>query len=286
MDHAARPFGSALSACWLFTDGKPALPSRVPTSPVKDLVPPPHASTEHYDSYWGAVKAIYPLYPTIRHRKRFILDNLRKQQVRCGKNFSVFDFGCGEGSLLNCTRETFNLQPTDIGGSDISPDAVRDAQQKVPGAHVLVSEFPVSEKKYSAVICSEVIEHTRKYRDTLSCIYDLLESGGVLLLTTQTGKIHASDIYTGHTQHFVLSELTALLKELGYSITSARTWGFPFFTLQKYMTDVNFQAVRTGYLEGELSPWKRFVFACTTFVYYVHDLIPFGPQIYIVAKKG
>jgi hypothetical protein len=112
-----------------------------------------------------------------------------------------------------------------------------------------------------------------------------LVDGGRLILTTQAGKIHASDKYTGHTQHFEIAHLEAVLKHLGFEIEKSRPWGFPFFTLQKYLTNLRFEKVRQNYLEGELTLRKRCVFEIAYFLFYLHDFIKLGPQIYIVARK-
>jgi hypothetical protein len=130
-----------------------------------------------------------------------------------------------------------------------------------------------------------VIEHTKDYFYILRWIKNNLAEGGRLILTTQAGKIHASDKYTGHTQHFEITHLDAVLKHLGFEIEKSRAWGFPFFTLQKYLTNLRFEKVRLNYLEGELSLRKRFVFETAYILFYLHDLIRLGPQIYITAKK-
>ena len=131
-----------------------------------------------------------------------------------------------------------------------------------------------------------MIEHTEKYLDIIKWIHNNLDKNGTFILTTQSGKIHASDRYTGHTQHFKSKELELLLKNEGFKIHKSFLWGFPFFTLQKYLTNINFKAVQKNYLEGELSFRKKIVFDITYLFYFIHDLIKQGPQIYIIASKS
>jgi len=248
-------------------------------------MPEPSTTIEHYDRYWERVEDSYPAYPTIRHRKRFILNALdRLRRAKRGR-FSVFDFGCGEGTLLAEIQRRYSLGEDDVGGCDIAPGAVARAGEKVRSRHLRAEPFPALNRTFDAIVCSEVIEHTTEYRRLLQWMHGALEPGGELILTTQAGKIHASDVYTGHTQHFVIGELTALLRELGYEVEYRRLWGFPLFTIQKYLTDVNFDSIRTAYLEGGLSARKRVVFALAYALYFLHDAIPFGPQIYIRARK-
>jgi len=235
------------------------------------------------DTYWTSTEDSYPHYPTVRHRKRFILNAIRRFGPEA--RTTVFDYGCGEGTLLREIQHAFRLREDQLAGFDISGKAVACAHRKLPGAHIYQSSFPILDRKYGIVVCSEVVEHTTEYLRILRWIADSLEDGGRLILTTQAGRIHASDRYTGHTQHFVLSELTAHLQEAGLHIDSATHWGFPFFTLQKYLTNVQFDQVREKYLDGKLTFRKKLVFQAAYWAYLLHDLINCGPQIYIIASK-
>ncbi|OGJ55130.1 hypothetical protein A3D11_03610 [Candidatus Peribacteria bacterium RIFCSPHIGHO2_02_FULL_49_16] len=249
----------------------------------------PKQAREVYDTYWESTEDSYPHYPTIRHRKRFILKEIQKF-LQCHSEpaegyTSIFDFGCGEASLLTTIQQTFRIPQKHLAGNDISAFAVKRAQQKIPEGTFFPSAFPATDQKYHIIICSEVIEHTTEYQKILRWIFDHLRKNGLLILTTQSGRIHASDRYTHHTQHFKKSCLDALLKNIGFHIQSSRLWGWPFFTVQKYLTDVNFDHVRDRYLEGNISPSKKRIFNAAYASYHLHDLIPFGPQIYSTAKK-
>jgi protoporphyrinogen oxidase/SAM-dependent methyltransferase len=235
------------------------------------------------DVYWTDTGVAYPYYPTVRHRKRFIIDELKRYGV--GADTFVFDYGCGEGGVLGEVKSVFGLADKQLGGCDISGKAVEIARQKLASPYLYAEVFPKLQRKCDYIICSEVIEHTKDYFYILRWIKNNLAEGGRLILTTQAGKIHASDKYTGHTQHFEITHLDAVLKHLGFEIEKSRAWGFPFFTLQKYLTNLRFEKVRLNYLEGELSLRKRFVFETAYILFYLHDLIRLGPQIYITAKK-
>lgn len=240
-------------------------------------------SPAFYDGYWQHVQDSYALYPTIRHRRRFIISVLRR--LYGNRPFTLFDFGCGNGRLLRELKEEFHLPSANVGGSDISEEAVTATRAATGSTSVFHAAYPETSELFDAVICSEVIEHTERYAEILTWIYAHLAPGGRLLLTTQTGRIHACDCYTGHTQHFQLRPLVALLRSIGYSIHGAREWGFPLFTLQKYLTNVSFESIRTTYLEGGVTRWKKFVFDVAYALYFFHDLLPIGPQIYVVAGR-
>jgi len=235
------------------------------------------------DVYWTDTGVAYPYYPTVRHRKRFIIDELKRYGI--GADSFVFDYGCGEGGVLGEVKSVFGLADEQLGGCDISGKAVEIARQKLASPELYAEVFPKLGRKCDYIICSEVIEHTKDYFYILRWIKNNLADGGRLILTTQAGKIHASDKYTGHTQHFEIEHLDAVLKHMGFEIEKSRLWGFPFFALQKYLTNLRFEKVRQNYLEGELSLRKRFVFETAYVLFYLHDLIKLGPQIYITAKK-
>ena len=145
--------------------------------------------------------------------------------------------------------------------------------------------LPTTEEKYDVVICSEVIEHTRSYPVVLEWIKEHLAPDGLLVLTTQSGKIHASDEFTGHTQHFEIRQLTAVMEAMGFRVRLARLWGFPMFSLQKKLADLSFDRIRDSYLEGEMSGWKRVVFGAAYLAFFAHDWIRSGPQIFLAASR-
>lgn len=234
--------------------------------------------------YWEKTENAYSYYPTVKHRKRFIINNLKNFEFN--ENTFVFDYGCGEGGVLSGIKEKFNLKTQQLGGFDVAENIIIKLKEKFNSPNFYHEKLPLLDKKPDIIICSEVIEHTEKYSDIIKWIHNNLDKNGTLILTTQSGKIHASDRYTGHTQHFKLKKLELLLKNEGFKIHKSFLWGFPFFTLQKYLTNINFKAVQKNYLEGELSFRKKIVFDITYLFYFIHDLIKQGPQIYIIASKS
>jgi len=237
------------------------------------------------DVYWEKTEVSYPAYPTVRHRKRFITNALR-QSVNSAGEVSVFDYGMGEGDLLVSIKNELGLADNQLGGCDISARAVDVARRKIASEYLFCTPLPKLDRKFKVIICSEVIEHTKDYLHILYWLKANLEQDGLLILTTQSGKIHQSDLYAGHTQHFRIDELERILNKLEFSLTYSSLWGFPFFTLQKYLTDISFQYIKNAYLEGELSAWKKAVFDIAYHLFFVHGLIKTGPQIYILAVNS
>jgi protoporphyrinogen oxidase/2-polyprenyl-3-methyl-5-hydroxy-6-metoxy-1,4-benzoquinol methylase len=241
-------------------------------------------SRSQADLYWQRTEVSYPHYPTVRHRRRFILDALRAGGVDASSR--IFDYGCGEGGVLAAIQAELDLDPANLAGCDVSEQAIEAARIETRCPNLEVGGLPRTEERYDFVVCSEVIEHTRSYPVVLEWIQEHLAPDGLLVLTTQSGRIHASDVFTGHTQHFEIRELTARMEAIGLRVRLARRWGFPFFSLQKRLTDLSFDRIRDSYLEGGMSPWKRLVFAAAYLSFFAHDWIRLGPQIYLVASKG
>jgi|GEM_PF-375246 len=237
----------------------------------------------HPDEYWLSAGISYTAMPTVRHRKRYILNALKRYPF--SEQTMVFDYGCGIGNVMAAVKDRYRLKPEQIGGCDISKEALEIARRRVDTPHLYNAFFPALSRPCDIIICTEVIEHTADYAKILAWIWRNLKPGGWLILTTQSGKIHASDLYTGHTQHFHRRALEQHLRGLEFQITSSRLWGFPLFTLQKYLTDLNFDKVKAGYVEGPLNPRRKFVFDLAYLCFKLQDWIPFGPQIYMTARK-
>lgn len=233
--------------------------------------------------YWQHIEGSYRHYPTIRHRWCYILRALRRFGMK--SDATIFDFGCGEGSLLEKVRDAFDIPEEQMGGCDLSEHAVDLAHRKLPGARFFLSSMPDTSEKFDIILCCEVIEHAAQWRDVLKWISGHLRPGGMLVLTTQSGRIHASDTFVGHVRHFGLCDLQESLHAVGMEVMESRQWGFPFFSLQKWLSNFRFDAVRRNYLEGGMTLRKRVVFAVAYTLYFVHDWINAGPQLYLLAKK-
>ncbi|MDO8500887.1 MAG: methyltransferase domain-containing protein [Gemmatimonadaceae bacterium] len=236
-----------------------------------------------YEEHWSSSVETYESHPTSRHRRRFVMSCLSGIHPRPG--MFVFDYGSGAGLLLGQIQSRFGMPEMDFGGCDISLAGIEAARKRLPGATFIAGEFPALERGIDIAITSEVIEHTAQYREVLAWLADHMKSGADLIITTPGATLDPPDHYYGHIQHFTLEHLGEVLGELGFTICTARYWGFPFFTLQKWVTKRNFDRIRDQYMHGELNLKKKAIFALTYYTYFVHDLFPKGPQIFIHARK-
>jgi SAM-dependent methyltransferase len=236
-----------------------------------------------YEEHWASSVETYKSHPTSRHRRRFVMKCLRSIGPRPG--MFVFDYGAGAGLLLEQIKIAFGLSESDLGGCDISQTGMEAARKRLPGGTFIGREFPDVNRPIDIAITSEVIEHTAEYKKVLAWLADHLKPGGDLIITTPGGTMDPPDEYYGHIQHFTLEQLEGILKDLGFSIVISRYWGFPFFTLQKWVTRRNFDRIRDRYMHGGLDRRKKAIFDATYYAYFVHDLTSKGPQIFIHARK-
>ena len=238
----------------------------------------------HPDRYWRSAGASYAAFPSVRHRRRFIVSALK--QHRPTADSFIFDYGCGMGDVLEEVQRRYGLGDEQLGGCDISEEALSAARRKINTPFLYNELFPNLPKPCDVIICTEIIEHTEQYQRILSWIHDNLVPGGLVILTTQSGALHKSDLYAGHTQHFKIKQLNRLLEESDFAIRTSSLWGFPLFTIQKHLTDISFGSVRRGYVEGDLTFRRRLVFNLAYVMFRLGDGIHFGPQIYITATRS
>ncbi len=256
------------------------------------LVPLPRQETKtikmvdeniDYDEHWAQALDTYANHPTSRHRRRFALQSLQK--IGIPPEAFVFDYGCGAGLLLKDIQKRYQLTDIQLGGCDLSSEAIEIARKEFESPYFYHQQYPKLVRPIDIAITTEVIEHTDQYRDILSWLWKHLRLGGRLIVTTPGGTMDPPDVYYGHVQHFQLTELVPLLEEIGFAIRVARNWGFPLFTLQKWITRKSFEHVKAEYMHGPLNSRKRFIFTIAYYLYFVHDLLPWGPQIFILAEK-
>lgn len=236
-----------------------------------------------FEKHWAESQETYYNHPTSRHRRRFVLRALRT--VPGLKDAFIFDYGCGPAFLLKEIMREYQLPGRNMGGSDLSEVGVNAAREAIPQGTFYIGEYPTLEKPIDVAITTEVIEHTTEYREILTWMVNNTRPGGTIIVTTPGGTLDPPDAYYGHTQHFTAPQLSEILKGLGCEVLVARNWGWPGFTLQKWVTKRNFDRIRDEYMTGGLTTRKRVLFNLVYLAYLVHDLIDAGPQLFIVARK-
>jgi len=148
-----------------------------------------------------------------------------------GRQRRVFDCGCGNGSVAALLSEN----GYDVAGVDPSEEGIAQAKRTYPNLRLETgSAYEKLEQRFGrfpAVISLEVVEHVYAPRDYARTLYDLLEPGGVALLSTPyhdywknlvlaiTGKMdaHFTALWDhGHIKFWSIKTLGALLGEVGF----------------------------------------------------------------------
>lgn len=138
-------------------------------------------------------------------------------------NPRLLDAGCGTGETLRFLRDRFH--PSYLGGFDTAELALRSAREKVPDAHLFLSDVcdPVIPcEPLDLVISLDVISvpGSERARNGLERLVGALRHGGLLLLNLPAmGWLYSEHDEAVHaSQRFVASEVRKLLRGLGLEV--------------------------------------------------------------------
>lgn len=174
-----------------------------------------------------------------QRRELMLLDALRE----IPKGALILDAGCGHGTF----SELLYRNGYKIMGIDISSTAINQAATEKPG--ITFKRAPLDEdmlfiedEYFSAVWCSEVLEHIIGIHSALKNINRVLVQGGLLVLTTPYhsriknlaialfGFERHYDPYSQHIRFFTKKSLTTCLENAGFRVESSsgigRIWPF------------------------------------------------------------
>lgn len=143
----------------------------------------------------------------------------------------VFDLGCGNGSVA----QTLTNEGWDVTGVDPSIEGIQQARTAYPNLKLdLGSAYDSLSKTcghFPVVLSLEVIEHLYAPRDYANCIFELLDPGGLAIISTPyhgylknlaialSGKMdrHFTALWDhGHIKFWSIRTLGELLREAGF----------------------------------------------------------------------
>lgn len=170
------------------------------------------------------------LLPTIEG----ILSGLSLPEKRC------FDLGCGNGSVAHW----LSTKGFSVAGVDPSTTGIAAANQAHPELELKEGSCydPLSDSfgTFPLVVSLEVVEHVYAPRDYARCVWDLLEPGGVAVISTPyhgylknlalavTGKMdsHFTALWDhGHIKFWSVATLVELLRERGFVVEQVHRVG-------------------------------------------------------------
>ncbi len=242
---------------------------------------------ETYDNLWkNEWRDLHKVGPGVRTRNRI----LTKLIMKYLSNGSVIDVGCGDGSLLIDLYDTFrNSFKYDAG--DISDEVLQiiKAQKFIQHGFLLDLENKATLPKltYTAAICSEVLEHLKKWETAIDNLSDLLDKDGFLFITVPAQMKYwgPHDDFALHYRRFEIGQIEEYLKTKGYVIKESKCWGWPFYWL--YYSYVLNKISPKNVMEEVTSPFKRFSSNILFFLFHFDDLFStkWGRRLFIVAQK-
>lgn len=121
-----------------------------------------------------------------KKRLDFIIDAIRKN---ISVNDEILDVGCGNGIItLAVGKSGFKITGID---SDEKSIATARSSNNLPNVNFVVvaaGQIAAQQSKFSAIICSEILEHLNDPVPLVNTLYSSLKENGILVVTVPNGK--------------------------------------------------------------------------------------------------
>lgn len=152
------------------------------------------------------------------------------------KNKNVLDIACGVGYGSKMLKEAGALS---VDGVDISEEAINYAKSKYEGASFFISDAVkyIPNKKYDVIVSFTTIEQIVDYRVFLGNLYNLLNRGGILIIST-FNRIITSPRLIGlsfNIKEFTIKELKDELEGCGFNVVGLFGQRFQRYFKNRYL---------------------------------------------------
>ena len=166
--------------------------------------------------------------------------------IKHNKVGAMVDFGCAYGFWFNILAH-HNLLPETAVGIEQDKELCEYMLQHIQKVHAVVgnvTELKFPQSHFDLAVCNQTIEHTTNDEKVISNIYDSLQKGGVLYISSiirkepawypyrYEGEIRLSPKHVKEYRN--LQEFTSLLTRNGFKILQARdeqywlrSWSIP-----------------------------------------------------------
>jgi SAM-dependent methyltransferase len=219
-------------------------------------------ATEINRSYYGRLSAgrenYWLLMPAPRMRTRAVAATIRRYKRVAER---LCDFGCGNGGLLAAL--TAQLPQAKLFGIDLSDEQIRSNANTYANMSFAVGDLAAATYRYpfdagcDVAVSSEVIEHVAEPLQYLRNIHVSLGTGGLLVLTTQSGPVHSTELSVGHVRHWEAAEMAQLLESAGFREPVVTNCGFPFHDLSKWAANLRPELTIRRFGESDWGPVER-----------------------------
>ncbi|HEY3488859.1 MAG TPA: methyltransferase domain-containing protein [Candidatus Deferrimicrobiaceae bacterium] len=179
------------------------------------------------------------LNPLHRHLLPVVLETLGRQ-ARSGRVLRVFELGCGNGSVA----DALSKEGYEMTGIDPSTEGIAHANRVYPWLKLATGsaydDLAGQYGTFPAVVSLEVVEHLYYPRKFAAALHDLLEPGGVAIVSTPyhgywknlamalSGKMdtHFTALWDfGHIKFWSKETLGTLLREARFGEVAFRSVG-------------------------------------------------------------
>ena len=168
--------------------------------------------------------------------ERIEADHLERYKFACkfAQGKSVLDIACGVGYAGPMFIQSGAVS---YYGVDINDKLVEYAKDNFASELIGYSVGNICifkiDKKFDLISCFETIEHIRDYKTAIKNLYDMLNPGGTLLVSSPNRPVTSPNCNTlndkpsneFHTQEFIPEELLLLLSENGFSVDKNNLYG-------------------------------------------------------------
>jgi len=242
---------------------------------------------EKYEQLWSNEwHDLHKIGPGVRTRNRILLRYFKKY-IQTG---SVFDSGCGDGSLLWLLHNNFQKNLIYHAG-DIAETAIVTVRKFdfIHEATIIDIENSSSlpQKKFTVVVSSEVLEHIECWQKSLRNLTELVEDQGFLFITVpaQMKFWSSHDDFAKHFRRFELGQIEFELNNSDFEIKESWCWGWPVYWLYYtiFLRNIKPQSV----MKNITSPIKKISSHILYVLFFIDDLFhtKHGRRLFIIAQK-
>jgi SAM-dependent methyltransferase len=185
---------------------------------VLDLRAGPRGQAAYDPHYYASLAAVEARHYWFVARREVVLEALRDTVPDLGRR-ALFDVGCGSGGLL----QFLGASGVPLAGAcDAYPESLALVRARVEAPLLLVDEgrLPPLAPGYTLLSLFDVLEHIDDDVGTLRFLFDVLEPGGVLVLTVPAHPFlfDEMDRIAHHRRRYRRSELGGKLRDAGFRV--------------------------------------------------------------------
>ena len=204
---------------------------------------------------------------------------------------SVVDLGCGSGLFL---QEVKRIWPdARLCGIDFSEHLIEENRKREPGIEWRLADLDHGQDfsdglagAFDVVFASEIVEHLDHPDALLANAAGLARAdGGLLMLSTQSGRIWETERLVGHRRHFSAAEMARLLESAGFKPERIWNEGFPFHGIAKWFANLAPRRAMEAFSGKPYGPMQKAICFLVRAAYTLNSRSQ-GAQLYALARRG